>query len=76
MKKELYGGPGDGKEVDYVTGDHYEPRASIRGENNSHGFPTVIRRGSLYTPGLHPYAKEPSTGYPKVVLIYRGERSK
>lgn len=72
---ELYGGPGDGREVAYSGGDYYEPRPSCRGENNAHGFPTVIRRAALYTPAFHPYAKNPETGYPKVVLVYRGERT-
>lgn len=75
MKLELYGGPDDGRQVDYRGGDHYEPGPSQRGENNRHGFPTVLRRSALYTPALHPYATY-EHGARKIVLFFRGYRAR
>jgi hypothetical protein len=75
VRIELYGGPGDGKIVECASDEYLDPRASLRGGNNAHGFPTVIRRVAHYVLTFHPYAKRPDGTMPKLVLMYRGERS-
>lgn len=73
---QLYGGPWDGKDVAYQGGDYYVESAARRTGDNQHGYPAIIRHAALYTPAFHPYAKDPLTGEPKVVLVYRGDRAR